>query len=501
MNKISIVTRPKSVEDISVGLRNNSLCVSFKELELSGPEGSFKAHGVLLRDGNKFRLEVTPLENEQIPEIEDKGSYDETDWWDARGTTVSNLSLSMSGIFSGALLQGNANQNCETGGSYRTVDLYPQSLKAERTDHLGNEKLLEILKDIDNANKIIEDRETKGIGRIRASIADTKLIFRNKVSTKTDSFPYFENPAENSDFDSLIGEVNGYTFCFRQNGEDISVYMDTDRKFKTEPEENKDAFKALLKGFSFLQGCDARPYWYSFERNGQYDADVFRPNFCGNSGAPRPCAGAYEMVDQDDLALRILTMATTYFMGSGPVPEQIANYLWQLREATCGTTQNIYGAMHQCSILEGISKLILKERDGWSKTKFKKNRNARERFKAVCEKLQIEWEGQFERVVDVWINPRNAMAHGELFAPVVEHSKFDLSKMVGGGIIALILADMGWRAPVNFDILEESHFLYRKISNEPVIRGRSVGHYSNDIPGSWSLRGQMYKSSTEQSDH
>ena len=476
MKSEPINTCPKNADAFFVALRSESLCVSFRKLRLKGAEGSFQGCGTLRRDGEEFVLECTPEEGEQIPEIPQKEQYSPDDWWSVSGTTLSNLQLSMGGVFSHQLTLGTTYENHDTNTEYAVFSLTPQWVHVDRTDHVPDEKLYQVIKDPERVKTIIELRKAKGIGRFRAEVANTKLRFQNGVSIYADVHPYFVKPAQRKIFDCLHGETGGYTYSVRQAGENLEICVDTNGKRKSNSQQNRRFFDAFLDAFSFLQGDEIRTCRLSFERNGIQSPDEFKAHFSLKSGAPRPCAGAYEFADQDDLAIRILETAIAYFFRRNDfVVKEVRRFHWQLREAFSDSSYQLYSTLHLCAILEGLSKVILKSRGKWTKNRLKST-SAMKRFEATCTVLGIPWKDQFEKVASAWKTPRNALAHGDLFSEPGEHGKFRARDWVGGGIVALILADMGWPDPITFDCLEASSHLFYKGTDGVVYRSSSVSH-------------------------
>lgn len=477
MSRPSFSTSPKNPDDFATAFRNGDLCVSFRDLNLVGPEGGFRAYGMLFRKEDQLYLECTPIDRGEVPTFERKRVYQKDDFWSATGETLSGLTLRFKDLPLGEFTGDNSHKDFDTGRETQRFKIAAHEIEILRNDHVPDEKLPIVVKDEERAKKLINERRTKGIGRFRAQIANTKLRFQNSASGYYDVHPYFNHPAKEEKFDCLHGALLGYRYAFRQSGDDIDVYLDTDGTCKTSVEENQRFFTALLDGLSFLQGDDARPYRVCYERNGHNSPDIFKANFRGREGARQPCGGAYECADKDNLAVRILETVVAFFAtNDGPLAEGLRKFHWQVREAAAGTIYQLYSALHLCSILEGLSKLVLIESAGWS-IKRTSTTSASDRFKATCNHLGITWDGEFERVIKCWKNPRNALAHGDLFSKQAEESQFTIIDVVSGGILAYMLKAMGWSEDITFDTLDKVGFLFYKGSDGMIIRSVRTSHY------------------------
>ena len=189
----------------------------------------------------------------------------------------------------------------------------------------------------------------------------------------------------------------------------------------------------------------------------------FFAEFEGLAGAAMPIGGpsAYCLDGQDSRAVRMMNLLAEHFSSTDCTAALMIKHHWQMVQASSSDDIRLYECLHLCAVLEGVVRDILSCRFGWSKPRLKKA-SARQRFEAVCKALGLRWEGQFEIVVNTWIQLRNSLAHGDFFGPggAQDQDVFKLHTFVSGGILAMILANAGWSDAIDFTILNQTSHLY-----------------------------------------
>lgn len=448
-----------SADELAKGFRNHTLCLPFKTLQLSGPNSSFEIRGVLTQEGENLLLQYMPISSKEddFPQAPVKPLTCEEDFWQATGTTWDGAPITMKGL----LPPWDNTEITNDWGKRYQFSARVQKLMIHREDHC-TDAILERLHGEEKASIIIERRKSHPSVHAAARIANVKLKFLNESTTIEKKNIYFKHSASSSKLDSLIGKLDcGVKFCFRQDDDDVVVYMDSlDDCTIADVKETRERLFGLITAFSFMHGCHALPWRVVMNFNDYYEPDVLSPQFQKLEGDIRTCKGPYEL-GYKGLALHMMECAANYFGKVNTTSSQVKKFLWQMNTGNEARIVNLHECLLLCSILEGVNDYLLRSRLGWTDSIFK-TKTAMDCFQALTAHYKIHWLGQFEKVFSSWKQPRNCLAHGDLFSKVLDDADtlFRIKPMIGGGIYALLLADMGWQESIDFNELAKHHALY-----------------------------------------
>lgn len=448
-----------SADELADGFRNHTLCIPFEKLELSGPDSKFTIRGVLVQDDGELRLRYMPIQSDgsDVPNAPTKRLVRASEWWKAEGTTWDGAPLTLTGLEP----PWASSETTNSWGTRIRFSSRVQVILVHRADHFTEDDL-KIAHGEDEAALIIEKRKSHSSVHAVARIANARQKFVNTPTVVEKKNAYFDSPGSNWELDSLMGKLDcGVKFLFRNEGEDVAVYMDSlDACSLANPSDARRTLDGLVTAFSFMHGCHALSWRDEIMFNDRYEPDELSPHFEKLMGDLRACKGSYEE-GHLGLAMRMTECAANYFSRDDAVVAEIRKYLWQMNTAGKANEVNLYECLLLCSVIEGVTTLLLRSRAGWKDSDLK-TKTAKERFEAIATHYKIPWQEQFELVVSAWKKPRNSLAHGDLFGATMENPDvlFGIGPMIGGGIFALMLADMGWQEPFDFKDLEKYGALY-----------------------------------------
>ncbi len=453
-SKSDPVTRVSTSEEFATAFRNARLCIPFESIVFSGPQGTLDAQGVLVSRGDRLFLECSPLPSDGSTMPSCKPSRLSTDdFWEATGVTIDGLKLLFCGLMPPGLSQSDHNGRVN-------FDLKVERFSIPRTDHITDEILAQIEGEEQARKTRAHQRQCPSV-HFKVCLANIKLSYFNTATQFDWVNPFFERHEVR--LDSLVGELQGWKFCFSQQDTDVVLYLSsTDQCKSPNTEEDHRILYGVITAFSVMHGCDAHPWRVEHQRNDWYSDDKYQVRFCPLEGYPRPLEGPSTISnDLQGLPTRMITTLAAYFATKSPLSDNIAKHLWQARQAASGNQLTLYSCLHLCAVLEGMVKDILVLYAGWTKTKMKKEK-AVDKFAAAVGAVGISWAGQFETVFQVWKELRDDLAHGDFFGVDGAWGKdmFNLKFTICGGIYALSLATAGWKEPFDFKQLQKSKYLY-----------------------------------------
>lgn len=431
----NISTHLKNRDEFARAFRDGSLCTTFEALVLSGPQGSFPANGILVRKEKQICLEFVPIppDGTSVPEMNHNGVYSQSDFWQASGRTLDGHDLNLEGI----LMLGFADW---------TDTLEPRDRYSRKIERISFESPA--------------DGERDGPVRVSvvAWIADSIFRYGNTGAETITSHPYRESRRSEERSDSLMGTINKYQFCVSQDGPDIKVEMHSKAGgVRSTHRKDENTFGGLLTALALLQGQETNPWRTSHERSSGFRSHVLAPRFDLKHGVFRPIheSRAFSS-DPTDL----LELAGVYFARQNRTAKALSKYVWQLWDSAGGSGVTNFRVLHLCAILEGVTKQLLADKVGWSKTRLKRS-TAIARFKAIAKHYSIPWTHQFAHVARAWKNPRNALAHGDLFARVLSAGRtIQTNRIVSAGILSLIMKEIGWEETPDFSLVNHYDSLY-----------------------------------------
>ncbi len=426
------------------GFRNQSLCIPFQSLHLSGPEGSFDSAGLLVSRGDRIVLEHSPTcSRSEIPNTRGDGMFGPEHWWKAEGVTLHGLYVLAEDLLPPSHEWSNTNGHWHYSTKVRRLRV--------------SRKPIQIEKGQINAPRAEDTKESTWY---RASIAGAKLDLHNESQTHEEKNPFFEGTYHSWSEGTWVGEVQDWRFCFRTEKDDLFVHLETkpDCKQIVNP-DNGNRLTGLLNAFSFMQGGSVVPWRVQHTKDDVDDADVFSPHFNNPFSTSTPIGGI--KLHDSGLVMSMFAKMADYFSAGSVHVDQMRQYLWQLQQAGHRTDIRLYSCMHLCAIFEGVCNEMLVHKLGWSKTKVNKTR-ALERFRELAAGIGFKWEYQFEPIVQIWKSLRDDLAHGNIFGGhgAWNGDLFALKSLVTGGIQAFMLADAGWQEPIDFSLLRKTSHLY-----------------------------------------
>ena len=442
MKANSPLTTAFDVKTFAGGFRNQNLCIPFYDLKLVGPEGSFEAKGLLVSRGDKLFIEHSPIpfDGSSVPKTRSEGVFGPANWWRAEGVTIHGLH-----IHAEDLLPPSHNWKISNGHIHYCTKV----------------RRLRVAKDnISISEKTTAKAPSKNLW-FRASLADAKLDLHNELQKYEERNPFFEGLIYHSWSEGTwIGEIPGWRFCFRTEGDDMFVHLETKDEF--DPEVDLKAahrLTGLLHALSFMQAGEVIPWRVQHSEDSKSDPDVFLLHFKNPFTHKTPIGGP--MLHQPEFVMKMFTCMADYFATENPHMDQMRQFLWQLNQSGHGTDIRLGGSMHLCAIFEGMCNEMLLTKCGWSKTKLGK-KNALERFRELSDALALQWDGQFDRVVKIWKSLRDDLAHGNFFGlkGAWDGDLFTLNSLVTAGIQALFLKDAEWPEPIDFGLLGPTSHLY-----------------------------------------
>jgi hypothetical protein len=456
-------------DEFAHAFRNKTLCLAFERLTLSGPEGSFEAEGVLVNRGEKLLLECSPKKGVIVPQPAKKGhciTYGPEDFWSATGRTHYGLNLAFTNITppfwnASTLMRQSGTYNCYDL-EIRNVRVYEDPVSEEAKAQLQETFRLLRARSNNRHDEPVAPRVVDA--RLRACIPNTKLELFNCGVKRTEQHPFFEGPSESHDSSCFRGELDDWEFCFSQEDEDVFLYTRTKEGYSSPSiKHDLEVMNSLLSAFAFMQGLVVVPWRIRHKRGDGYLNDDFVVEFESEAKGPTPIGGSktYDLRGENSLPAKMMSTLARYFCSADETVGLMKSFHWQHIEAARGNSIKLYQCLHLCALLEGISKQLLMKRFGWSKRQWDKA-SAEDRIKSAVQNLKLPWAGGFESIYAEWKGMRHSLAHGDFFGPegAWEGDLFSLSRLVSGGIMALILADAGWNEPFDFYVLSQTKHLY-----------------------------------------
>jgi hypothetical protein len=457
-----LTTEQFDADRFACAFRDETLLAVFESLELKGPDGSFAGQGMLRRFGETTLLEFVPIppDGSTIPQIVDSRLQNSEASWCATGTTLDGLQVELRGLHG---FGGNFSERISMDGE-------PHSIRKRFTQRVEE--------------VVIESRDDGPRGstpvhvQMQAWIANTKFLFP-RVATKTEiSHPYRAAKTISKVVDSLVGEASGMEYGVRQIGDDVLIQMHSKKEgVQHDSDSDERVFRSLLTGLAIMQGQNVYAWRQIHQRSTGLHRDVLASRLSQSGGAMRPFEDSLQFSDAPG---RFLTRSAEYFSGGTETSIHIEKYLWQFRESASSEDVKLHGVLHSCSIFEGLAALLLRTQAGWTRTQLQKS-IAGNRFEAVSEFYQVPWAGQFERSASAWKEARHILAHGDLFSPELgEGETIRISRLVAGGILALVFAEMGWDTPPDFDAVENYGVLFPPIFEVPFVNAAET--HSRKVP-------------------
>jgi hypothetical protein len=393
-------------------------------------------------------------------------TYGPGDFWTASGRTHYGLNLTLTDITppfwdAKTFMRQNGTFHCYEL-KIRNVRVFEDPVSEEAKAQLQNTFRLLRARSKNSGEESAAPRVVDA--RLRACIPHTKLELFNCGVKKTEQHPFYEGPSESHDSRCFMGDLDQWEFCFSQEEEDVFLYTRTKEGYSSpSAEHDLEILNSLLSAFAFMHGMVVVPWRIRHKRGDGYLSDDFVVDFTSETKGPTPIGGSktYDLRGENSLPKKMMATLAKYFCSTDETVGLMKSYHWQHIEAARGKSIRLYQCLHLCALLEGMSKQLLMKRFGWSKRRWERA-TAEERIKSVVQELKIPWSGGFENIYTEWKGMRNSLAHGDFFGPegAWEGDFFSLSRLVSGGIMALILADAGWDVPLDFYVLSQTKYLY-----------------------------------------
>lgn len=430
-------THLPDAEGFTRAFREGTLLSVFESLALKGPEGEFKANGLLYRKGDSAILEYVPIpaDGSTMPPRKARNEESPDNCWNGSGVTIDGLKVELKSLlgFGGNFLQFGFPRRKRFQQEVETI------LVESQKDHARQPKEVQ--------------------ASFYASVADTDLLFANSGSESTTRRRFREQSTTKWSLDSLVGESERFEFEIRAEGADLAIEMVSKEGTPTlNVEQEASHLEALLDGMAILLGQNMQPWRQVHHRTSGYHRDRLRPRFSLKAGAMRPY---HESRRDADEPARFIGRCIDYFAQKSETSDQLAKYLWQMRESSSGQLVTLHGVLHLCAIFEGLAGMLLRTRAGWSRTRLRKKENTAEiRFQEIARHYGLP-AGGFQRAISAWKSTRNTMAHGDLFSDSLADGKIiKIQWLVSAGILALALREIGWKAVPDFDTVERHGFLF-----------------------------------------
>jgi len=440
MNTNLPVTIAFDAHTFADGFRRQCLCLPFYELRLIGPEGSYEAKGILVSRGDRLFIEYSPIpfDGSTVPKTRGSGQFGPDDFWKAQGVTIHGLH-----VYAEDLLPPSQGWT-STNGHIHYASKVPRVRVSENPIVEASQDILPA------ANRIWQ----------RASLGGVKLELQNESQVHEERNPFFEGLTYRSWSEGTwIGDLQGWRFCFRSEGDDVFLHLETQSEYDaTSDVKSKNRLAGILNSFAFMQAGAVIPWRVQHSVDRLSLPDVFLPHFKHSFNHASPIGGP--MLYKPDFVMSMFVRMADYFAEESAHASQMQRFLWQLNNAKHGREINLHSSMHLCAIFEGMCNQVLAVRFGWSKTQLRKP--ALVKFRNLADGLSLIWEGQFERIVKIWKSLRDDLAHGNFFGVggAWDGDLFTLNSLVTGGIQAIYLKDAEWPEPIDFRLLGQTSHLY-----------------------------------------
>ena len=302
-NCMDQVTYLPDADAFAEAFREGTLLCAFEELHLNGPEGSFKASGLLYRDESNIVLEFVPIpaDGSSIPPRRQCRGESPSDCWNGSGVTIDGVMVELRSMYG-------------FGGNY--------------SEH-GVPRRKRFRQEVE---KVVvapgEDRPSKRKEfdtSIYAKVAETDLQFTN-AGVETVTIRDFRGQSTKKwDLDSLVGRTASFEFAVRRESKDLAIEMHSLEDKPTQShEEEREKFDALLDGMAILLGQNMRPWRLRHRRSSGFNQEELRPVFSHKTGAMRPFHQSRR--DADEPA-RFLALSIDYFSAGSETCDQLSKYL------------------------------------------------------------------------------------------------------------------------------------------------------------------------------
>jgi hypothetical protein len=323
----------------------------------------------------------------------------------------------------------------------------------------------------------------------QASFLNCELVFAN-AGTDTKIKNDFLGKGGGGALDTFIDRASDYDFGIIQKEKDLLVCLRSKQGFKSESiSSDREKFQALLMGIGFTHGFQPWPYRTEYWRGGRKISDEIKPRRI----LPRT---SYAPFDRDigifsgrvkrnkknsptRLAARFFAIDDTF--------HQYINQLLFLFRETGGASFHIR-TMALCSLFEGIISLVFEELKLADKLRASssyyaeyaclRSRLARrikrlagksgrqtlsrianmlssaqefrveDKFKAICQHFQLEYESEMVRHLDAWKRKRNPLMHGKWKET---DEDFSDQALIAGAINIVALKVMGYSGSMKFN--------------------------------------------------
>jgi hypothetical protein len=463
---------------------------------IASDKGELRGKGVLSISAGAFAIQVNLDEESPLVGLP-YGAHVRRDFWMIQGKIEDKIAFSTRGLPTGLA------RNQDFGQKPRSILEFSENrleLMPAGFDCLTSQEIFRMQQQVNGQTAADEALSHNSAAprnikvTFRAVLPDFKLIEHNAGTETINKNPFLGESSQSS-LDTFHGEMNGWEYGLVERDGDLHVYLVSKPEHQSLGEDHDwQLFNAFMNTLAFAHAQHAWPFSVEYRRDGKLLTDRIQLNaeVADSPHAPFNRALAFNNATKN-LSWKFadaIEKGVTFFNNDMQLAHEVENLLYIFREATAKGIPKRIALLSLCSLLESLVRAVYEEevapKRAAQNSEFQKIKkeiceeltrrnqpgydrlsailanaeplNARMRFEAVIEHLDLKPREKWQELFELWQKFRNPMSHrmskSNKSDDLANEELFAESR-IAGAINCMILKLMKYSGYVNFSVFED----------------------------------------------